>query len=1310
MTKLFITVLFLLAACLMMCLIHKIILKTSYDRDMRCFHNRYIVAFLLFLVIFFNTFTFSMVLMLVDFIINLEALQGFWAIVMPERRYEVVYLILVLLMINILIMIFAAVLFFITKTIFKNRTYVYDVSKLSMGEKLFHFPWTFTGLVYGENEENGSYELNDLGFTMGFWAKRMKYAMLILFGAELIFLLVAVFSEAETLANMANNFVQGWYMLPMAGFLLLEQIQLFLEGDRDFDAGSFGTEEIGEKWEGKIEVLPPIYQQEFAGNKALLKYYAGQDMKIMRDGLAHNGLNNNQLDECKQPEILFLLSNQLKEAGVMQNTSFQNSLVALLNGQSINVRDYIQGEFLVYLAVYMNFFVSQQQTFLLLCETTERAGKIKEALVEALAKINKIHSIWKVADIHVADSNEEMHILVCSYEDFVNHRLVEKRNDFFRNLSTVILADAMKFSAEGNVQKELVFTEFEKLKQKVQFVIVSQEDNDFLRTAFEYYINDEVLAYKNDYMKQNLHVMVWKEESIHKTQRCLGIGDEQSNYMGVSIPLALVGVKHGLPVVSVFSNDGKGYYTYEEVMKMEKQEVAKFLGWDIDLEKIIRFDRFSITEKNELEMFILYDAHYNFFSMLWSWMKYGGTKGTLIHIVSPSYMLREYFADNLEKLIVRNNDYAPLISYQSALKYTCFLEILIDLSNAGLYEEQIEKKNREYKWGYANVTEILSESLKHVLKEQEFYNIYECFRFEEQSVFDPDKDSFERRTLVKLIDENIRRRIREQMTFAETVTKNNVLETIPVLKQNISNHFLRGQDVPLNGHMQKILNVNKGMIFTEQVIPADKKEYYQCSEFVLSNMKRTDECVDRDIIDFNLYSGAAERLIYGYWSCNDQIDLIKESGAKLNSICDGNGNPHCNKIDNVHIMEIRMKKECFGEQAEKAVFLAAYMLQEIFKTLFPFNHMNLFATIDYDPDASGDGEKYWEKLTQHTGKTSLEEKIHSLVPFIRSTEIKSKDDDEYVRMFIIEFSGLEIGMVSSLYVNRMRVFRIILSYLNWYLKKSKNTVEEVEGEEKKTNPDDITPSYLNFGGSGIPDCFAPEELMEFCKMLLPTYKEQESNANKPSNVKPEYTCTFCGKPALFTCRMDDNRCMCRSCKQQQIGQRDEIKELYRETVEFLCNTYHIKLRKNIHLRLKSADSIRKRCQYSGAGRILGFYNSGSHELWVEARGPRNAVQDTMIHELTHCWQFDNTNVANLKRKHKNEYLLFLEGHSSYMEVDAMRKLGETEYADFIEGQLMARNDEYGAGYRMLKEYLETEEQKGSHYTPYEAFKNLINNM
>ena len=134
MAKLFVTVLFLLAACLIMYLLHKLVLKTSYSRDMRYFHNRYIVALFLGMAALFNTFTFSLVLMLVDFIINHEALKDFWALVMPERRYEVVYLILVLVMINILVMLLAAILFFVVKSVFKNHMYIYNVSRLSISQ------------------------------------------------------------------------------------------------------------------------------------------------------------------------------------------------------------------------------------------------------------------------------------------------------------------------------------------------------------------------------------------------------------------------------------------------------------------------------------------------------------------------------------------------------------------------------------------------------------------------------------------------------------------------------------------------------------------------------------------------------------------------------------------------------------------------------------------------------------------------------------------------------------------------------------------------------------------------------------------------------------------------------------------------------------------------------------------------------------------------------------------------------------------------------------------------------------------------
>lgn len=1290
MFKLIIYIIFLLAVCGIAWLCHKMVSASRYDRELRYLHCRYLAAYFILLAVLYNRYTFSYILLLVDKVINLEVLQSFWNTVLPMRRFELVYLVLSFLLTNMLLIVITGILFLLVKFFFRKKTQYLDVRDMDLMERILHLPWAATSCFYKEDEDEGVFRVTERGFTMSLWAKRMKYVFLFLGLLELIFLTVGIFSSAEFYVRHAVVLVQGWYLLPVAGFLLLEQIQYYLEGTIEYEAGSFGVEDVSEHLEGNMEVLLHLYKEELGHSGALMADYTSKDIRILKDGLLHNSLDQVQIEDCRQPQVLSMLNNQLKEVGVNQNTSYQNALAALLNGESVNIRDYTEGEFLIYLAAYMNFFVSQEKNFLVLCSSRLEAAKIREALTAALNQINKIYSIWRIADIDNADSNEEMSILVCSYHDFVNHRLVEKRNDFFRTLHGVVLTGGLEFCAQGNVQKETIFAELDKVRQDLQYILMSGVDSDSLRTAFEYYTGQELIPYKNDKLPGEMYVMIWAEDSCYKIQRLQGIGGEESPYLGVAIPLALTAVKYDLPRVQIFAEDGKGYFTYQDAMKMSYQEVMRYIGTSVDLDSVIRYNRFPGSRRSDLEVMVLYDWEFNFYNLLWAWMKYGGKDATMVHIISPPYMLREFFAANLQQNILRNNEFDALISYRSGLDQTRFLELLLQLCNAGVDEEELMKKNREYGWQYSNVRELLSACLMNVLNTEEFYNIYECFRFEEYCSFNVEEDSFVRRTLVRLTDENIRKRIQGQLVFAKLISKNGEEEQLPILKGNICNYYLRDQVVPLDGHMQRIISVNDGMVFAEQIMTADKKEYFQAGEFILEGMKRIDDCVDFDILDFNLYTADAQRMIYGYWASTCEAAFMKEGAMKFHSICDGYGNPQIVENKNVQILQIRMKKSCFTDGGEKAALLAGFMFRELFKTLFPENYMNLFAVTEYSPK-----EQYWESLLSGSSDAPLEEKIHSIVPFVRVGG-EEKESEEFISLYIIEFSSLEMGMLSSLYAGRMRLFQMAAAYLAWYL-------EEGAGG-----------SWLNLGGSTTAECFAPEELLKFCKKVLPVYetpaeKSQEETENK-EKVNPEYVCSFCGKPALFTYQMGDGRKMCRSCKQQQLSLRDEIKDLYLHTVEFMTTGYHIKLRKNIHLRLKSAETIRKRCNISGGGRVLGFYQDKNHELWIESRGPRNAVQDTMIHELTHAWQFANLNVKALQRKNPAQALKILEGHACYMEVDAMRKLGEDEYADFLVREFMAREDEYGEGYRMVKEYFEENAAEGSHRTPFAAMEELVNNL
>ena len=153
--------------------------------------------------------------------------------------------------------------------------------------------------------------------------------------------------------------------------------------------------------------------------------------------------------------------------------------------------------------------------------------------------------------------------------------------------------------------------------------------------------------------------------------------------------------------------------------------------------------------------------------------------------------------------------------------------------------------------------------------------------------------------------------------------------------------------------------------------------------------------------------------------------------------------------------------------------------------------------------------------------------------------------------------------------------------------------------------------------------------------------------------------------------------------------------------------------------LGNADAIVRATGGTPNGRILGFYNSGNHQLWLEARGPRVSMQSTLIHGLVHAWQVHDPTFSSLFRQMLQKFprlqrgrirLLVLEGHAVFMEIETMRKLHEEAFADRMHEMTMRRDDEYGNGYRMLKDYILQQAEQGSHMTPFKAMIQLMQDI
>lgn len=1294
--KILFFVLFLFAAGLIFYGLNILICRLAYPKDERFLHCRIICAVLLVEFALANVYTISLPLLIVDKVINSKILSEFFSAVLPNRSYELLYMLLSIIGLNLLMTLLILLTVLAVKALFHGKREFVDIDEYYGFGRITHIPWMITGKFY--EEHSGKITLNGKGFSMGIWAKGMKMAFLILWIAEMLTVACAVLWGGKSWNAMLLSVTKAWYLLPMAGFLLVEQIQLYLEGTNDVEAGTFGSVEIDESLSGEnMDALMEVYRKTFSGLDVLLYSEKGTNSRQGREGLYSNDLGNRQVKDCAQPDVLHVISKQLRECGVQQCDSYQNVLVELLNGHSVNVRDHGEGEFLIYLAAYLNYYLSQGKTALILCQDQVQTRQIREALKNRMKQLNNLYSVWNICGIQDAEANGSMSILVCTYSEFLNSHIKDKRSDFVSDLfCTVIVGGSGLFSQDG-VRIELLFNELRGTGGMQQFVMLTDEDNDTLRTAMEVSVKQELLPFNNDSRIPNTNIMIWKEESCYKLQRLIGVGNAMSPYLGTVLPLALTAVKYDMPEMYVIPDPSRGDGSYGDVMAMSSKEIAHYLDRNVNLKSVIRYMPQEALEQHDISMILAYDTDFNFFNALWRWMKYGGTHGTLIHIISPPYLLREYFAANFEakKLLLKNNEFDALFPYSPGMKNSHMAVLMVSLCNNGLTEEELMEKSKEFGWNYENAEQVLADCLKVVLRKEEMHSIYECFHFEKEKCFREDLGCFLYQTRVTMTDATIRKRLMEQIAYANLIFKDNQTRELTVLKGNIHNYYLSGQIAAFDGYLYRILSVNEGNVYAEQELPQDVPQYYPISDFSFENYCLEDACIDNGYMDMNFYTASVTRRIYGYWSSNQGNDFCHPEGVYVNDMRGQNGGGLTAKVENAHVLEIRFRKETFGDNLEQMVTLCAYILNEMFKTLFPATYQNIFAVTAGNADAD-----VITRVMEQGADSRLADMIRSMIPYVQEYPGSSSDD---VVLYLVEFSCIEYGMVKMFYNKRKSVFSMMREYLSWYL-----------GEGQDAESDTMAGSGLHFGADSIPDIFAAKELLELCAKIAP--EPQEFETEEVGDVSGTIQmCTFCGRVSLFPVKLADHRCMCGHCKDHQITQRDEIKQLFVETVKYMEEGYSIRLRKNIHVRFQSADAIRKATGGVSNGRILGFYNASNHQLWLEARGPKVAMQSTLIHELTHAWQFDYLDIRRLLKKlpksRRNELrLMLLEGHAVYVEIETMRKKNETEFADRLEKMVLQQDDEYGKGYRLVYAYIKQKGEEGSHMTPFAAMECLVTDI
>jgi len=274
--------------------------------------------------------------------------------------------------------------------------------------------------------------------------------------------------------------------------------------------------------------------------------------------------------------------------------------------------------------------------------------------------------------------------------------------------------------------------------------------------------------------------------------------------------------------------------------------------------------------------------------------------------------------------------------------------------------------------------------------------------------------------------------------------------------------------------------------------------------------------------------------------------------------------------------------------------------------------------------------------------------------------------------------------------------------------------------------------FLKFGYEEIDPRLRIDDLMKYLRVRgwannsLTLARTRELNTKDIIDLKAINHCDFCGMPLSGVSfeRLNDGRVRCNDCSSSALNTVDEFRTLFFETLEMMEGYYGIKYKVPINVKVADAKELNKATgrifkptTEESSPRVLGFARlyKGTYSLVIENGSPRLAATDTMVHEMTHIWQYLNWDDNILKQFFgmASDYCtskaldILYEGMAMWSAVQYLYQIGEVYYASRQERLAELREDIYGIGFRLFRDqYPFVKDSSLLTYTPFTNFPPL----
>ena len=416
----------------------------------------------------------------------------------------------------------------------------------------------------------------------------------------------------------------------------------------------------------------------------------------------------------------------------------------------------------------------------------------------------------------------------------------------------------------------------------------------------------------------------------------------------------------------------------------------------------------------------------------------------------------------------------------------------------------------------------------------------------------------------------------------------------------------------------------------------------------------------------------------GYCLFMSGIDL-QAAGHRYEPLSQEVAPPRSYRYGRLLTIELRRQDGGQVDNPARIAFTLAMLLNEAFCTLFPETHRFVYATTRLPEDFFSTPEL--PKLFPHLEYPAEE-----------------GNGDRLVRVVIVEDSQIDLGLMQCLFDDWQYVFMIIEDYLAWLLEE-----EPSPAREGWHHPDFDRQRFLKYGFPTIPVEFDLPGTLKLLRELGPyqvntpccqhrrQFYTQDASAAVATAANGAHRCDFCGGrlPSSEIERLQDGRERCLACKASAVDTVAELTQVFEEGREFLVQALGLTLRRGLQVSFADTQTLHRAAgssflpthEYDPRTVGLAIRSGDSFQIIIENGQPYHLTLATIVHELTHIWQYDNLNIDRLQAEHGR---LLVEGLAVWAELTCLesRNLG----ANYRQQQA-ARDDDYGQGYRLVLEFL-----------------------